>query len=178
MASEVDICNLALANIGAEANVAAIDPPDGTIEAYHCARFYPIARNAMLEAFPWSFATVRKALTENAETSEQWEYVYTLPNPCLRPLAVLWPDSPDDSEPQPYTLETNTDGDLLLLTNVEDAVLKYTTLVTDSSRFTPTFVVALSWLVAHFIAVNRGRWHSAQKRVVNNGDHERIRDNT
>lgn len=49
MASEVDICNLALARLGDNATVASIDPPEGSAQAEHCARFYAIARDSLLE---------------------------------------------------------------------------------------------------------------------------------
>ena len=48
MPSEVDICNLALGHLGDSATVATIDPPEGSAQAEHCARFYPIARDARL----------------------------------------------------------------------------------------------------------------------------------
>ena len=49
MASEVDICNLALGHLGDNATVASLNPPEGSVQAQHCARFYPIARDALLE---------------------------------------------------------------------------------------------------------------------------------
>ena len=40
MASEVEICNLALARLGDAATVVSIDPPEGSAQAEHCAMFY------------------------------------------------------------------------------------------------------------------------------------------
>ena len=62
MASAVDICNLALSRIGDIASVQSIDPPEASAQAIHCARFYPVARDSMLERHPWGFATLRKTL--------------------------------------------------------------------------------------------------------------------
>ena len=59
MASDVEICNLALSHLGDTATVASIDPPEGSAQAEHCARFYPIARDALLEKHDWSWATRR-----------------------------------------------------------------------------------------------------------------------
>ena len=56
MASEVDICNLALGHLGDNATVSSISPPEGSAQAEHCARFYPIARDALLEMHNWNFA--------------------------------------------------------------------------------------------------------------------------
>ena len=62
MASEVEICNLALAHLGDEATVASIDPPEGSAQAEHCQRFYPVSRNSLLEMHDWAFATKRATL--------------------------------------------------------------------------------------------------------------------
>ena len=62
MASEVEICNLALSHLGDTATVASSDPPEGSAQAEHCARFYPIARDALLEMQNWKFATRRATL--------------------------------------------------------------------------------------------------------------------
>ena len=59
MASEVDICNLALSHLGDTATIASLDPPEGSAQAEHCARFYPIARDSLLEMHAWGFATSR-----------------------------------------------------------------------------------------------------------------------
>ena len=48
MATEVDICNLALAHLGDDATIASLNPPEGSAQAEKAARFYPIARNSLL----------------------------------------------------------------------------------------------------------------------------------
>ena len=53
MASEIAICNLALSHLGDAANIASIDPPEGSAQAEHCATFYPIARDSLLEMHDW-----------------------------------------------------------------------------------------------------------------------------
>src|SRR5687767_8634483 len=96
MSSEVDIANLALSHLGDEANVVAIDPPDGTVQASHCGRFYPIARDLLLEMHPWTFATRRATLAEVTNPVEDdWTYAYTLPTGCIRPLSALLPGQPE-----------------------------------------------------------------------------------
>lgn len=59
MASEVEISNLALSRIGDSATVSSINPPEGSAQAEHCQRFYPIARNSLLEMHAWSFCDRR-----------------------------------------------------------------------------------------------------------------------
>jgi hypothetical protein len=52
----VQICNLALAKIGDVAQVTAISPPDGSMQASYCALFYPQALSVLLMRNAWSFA--------------------------------------------------------------------------------------------------------------------------
>ena len=61
MATEVDICNLALAHLGDDATIASINPPEGSAQAEKAARFYPIARNTLLELHSWNFASCKRA---------------------------------------------------------------------------------------------------------------------
>lgn len=170
MASAVDICNVALAHLGDTATVSSIDPPDGSAQAQHCARFYPFARNSLLEMATWGFATKRVALAQLTNISSQWLYTYAIPAGVISLIAVLPADATDDYSapvapsvcqtdllgtvytPQPYTVETLTDGSQVILTNVENALLRYVYTVEDTTQLSPLFTLALSWLLASFLA--------------------------
>lgn len=153
MASEVDICNLALSHIAKDATVSSIDPPDNTVAAEHCARFYPIARDATLELHAWAFATKRKVLAQTPNEVSHWLFSYTLPTDCIRPLVVLPPESTDDNaNAQDFTVEVNSSGVKVVYTNQQDAVLKYIAKVTDTTKFSPLFVAAVAHLLASYLA--------------------------
>jgi len=152
MASEVDICNLALARLGDSATVSSISPPEGSAQAEHCARFYPIARDAVLEAHPWRFAVRRANLAPLDVESWGWSFAYGLPANTLIALAVLPPGTTGDDMTQDFEIETTSDGAKVLYTNQEDASLRYVARVTDTSRFSPGFTEALSWLLASYLA--------------------------
>lgn len=176
MASEVDICNLALGHLGDAATVASLNPPEGSAQAEHCARFYPIARNSLLEMAPWGFATRRIALAAVDNPSSTWLYAYAMPANVVNVLSVLPSNATDDYEgtvgaapnacfpgflpinppsaymPQRFSIESDSRGNQLILTNQPSAVLRYTTLVTDTTKFSPLFVTSLSWLLASMLA--------------------------
>jgi hypothetical protein len=160
MSSEVDICNLALSHLGDEAEVSAIDPPDGSPQSNQCGRFYPIARDVLLEAHAWTFATKRVALAEVTNPSpDDWTYAYALPSTCLRPLSSLYPGIParalsqdTDNDSHPYIIEADQDGSLIMFTNVETAVLRYIDRVEDPTKFTPGFTITASRLLAAYLA--------------------------
>jgi hypothetical protein len=109
-----------------------------------------------------------------------WKYAYALPSGVINAIAVLPAGAAGDYEakfgpaenghsqpypqgympvpgasmymPQPYAIETQIDGSQIVLTNVCDAVLRYTTVVTDTTKFGPLFTLALSWLLASMLA--------------------------
>ena len=149
MASKVDIWNTALSHIGSKTQIT--DPDERSVEANHCRRFYPLALTVALERYGWSFATRRIALSEVDNPVDHWAFAYGRPNKCVRERAVLLPESTDDTKEQPYAVESNAAGDIIILTNVEDAVLKYTTLVEDTTKFSPFFVLALSYDLASLL---------------------------
>lgn len=173
MASEVDICNLALAHLGDTANITSINPPDQSMQAVQCARFYPIARDSLLEMYSWGFATKRALLPLTANTVSGWQYIYEVPNDCVSPQVVISVDAQDDwsvpvvvpnvmplamhngqgiYQPQPYRLGTDATGARLLYTNLQDAVLIYTAIVTDPTKFSPLFTETLAVYLASKLA--------------------------
>jgi hypothetical protein len=160
MASVVQICNMALSHIGSDARVSSISPPDGSVEAGYCATFYDIARTELLEPGSWAFSLARATLAEVTSASTAWTYAYAKPSNCLRPLRILRPGRAvtvfnqdivvahiDDSDSAPFNLEGE-----VIYTNEPDAVLVYAQDITDSTKFPPTFVAALSFNLAGFVA--------------------------
>lgn len=173
MASEVDIANLALSHLGDSATVSSIDPPEGSAQAEHCWRFYPLARDALLEMHQWGFSTKRGALAQLTNPTTEWAYCYAQPNDLLDVISVLDPQATDDSSvgipimtqwsetpmmnagvytPQPFVLESAIDGSDVVYTNQPNAVMRYTARVTDTSKFSPLFVQCLSWSLASMLA--------------------------
>lgn len=178
MSSEVDICNLALARLGDAATVSSIDPPEGSAQAEHCATFYPIARDALLEMHPWGFATKRVTLALLSSAWPEWTYCYAQPSNVVNLLAVMPPLAKNDYDinlaipdanglvspdlpmqfrtmgyqPQDYSAETLDDGTEVIYTNQANAALRYTTLVTDTTKFSPLFVTTLTCLLASYLA--------------------------
>lgn len=160
MASEVEICNLALAHIGDSATVASISPAEPTMQAELCARFYPMARDALLEMpnTDWAFATKRAILPQVASETTAFDYAYAMPIDCLRIISVLPADAMDDNDigglpfPKDFTLESNSFGQSIIYTDLSNAAVRYVARVIDTTKFTPTFVMVLSWKLAAMLA--------------------------
>ena len=172
MPSSVDICNIALSHLGARAQVSSISPPDGSVEAGYCARFFPLARREVIEVGNWSFAKKRVALAAVDNASEIWQYAYALPSDCVRPLRVLqlryaneigvllpvgtyatdydWRRLDDL-----FTERGSADFDVesgVIYTNEPEAVLLYRRDVTDATKFTPLMTSAVGMVLAGYLA--------------------------
>lgn len=169
MASEVDICNLALSHLGDEATVSSISPSDGSQQADYCVRFYPVARDQLLGMHAWSFATKRVALAllSTSELPDAWAYCYATPGSAIQVISVLppgdtgaftmidplhgMPVSPGDLNTQSFVQEVLQNGTKVIFTNVEKANVRYIAGVADTTQFTPLFVIACARLLAAYL---------------------------
>ena len=89
MSNAVTICNLALSHLGDTATVASIQPPEGSVQAEHCARFYPQALRSLLALHHWGFATRYEPLQRvDREGDARFAYVFALPAEALEMVAV------------------------------------------------------------------------------------------
>lgn len=156
MASEVDICNLALSHLGDPATIASIDPPEGSPQARYCARYYPIARDLAQEAHAWAFNTRRAVLASvplPATVEGEWLYAYVLPANCVRALRVYTPGHTEQGQSDDFTIEASDDGgQRVVYTNTPGACVQYLVRVADTTRYPPSFVSALSYLIARYVA--------------------------
>lgn len=174
MASPVDICNLSLGRLGDRGTVTSIDPADGSAQAEHCAKFYPIARDSVLE-YPqtgWRFATTRATLAQHdLAPIGGWAFAYSYPADCLKPLDLLSPADTDlasgagtaffdldnsaliQAAPREYSIEIDPlTGDRVIYTNIEQAILKYTMRQNDTSKWPSLVVDGVSMWLASYLA--------------------------
>lgn len=161
MATEVDICNLALGKLGDEANLHSIDPPEGSTQADHCARWYPLARDKALQSFPWSFATRSVELPKLLEPTADGLNAFDLPAKCLRVLEVRNKDSIALGFDHPWMrdrlpgMEWHTEtlqNRSVIVCWAESIIVTYIWQQTDTSAFSPLFVDALVYLLASDLA--------------------------
>lgn len=174
-AGAVDICNIALSHIGENGRITSLDTDvDESAEAAICARYYPIARNTVLEHGSWTFTSRRKTLVSVTNTRTEWQYAYAIPSDVLSIISILPPDAPDDylatvavdqyrsiatdneffqiNAPAKFTTEIDDEGNRVLYTNMADAEMRYNAIVSDTRQYPPTFRMALSWHLASLLA--------------------------
>ena len=153
MASVVSICNLALSNIGKE-NISSLS--EATAEARACSQFYEITRDMLLQGYPWRFAetTVSLAEIDNLKPGA-WGYAYQRPSDCLK---VRWVrpeysvDAPAMTRQDELSLPYEIEGDVIFC-DLSPAFLRFTSRLTDPTKFHPLFVDDLSWHLAVRLAM-------------------------
>lgn len=153
MATAVDICNLALSILGDSGDVTSIKPPDGSPQAGHCARWYPLALRKLFEEHDWSFAIRRSRGVELSNVDEdiyEWKHSFLLPSDCVRLLRV----SEVGREGMPLDFEVElyeSNSGRAVFTDAKDIVLTYVSYVDTASIFPTYFVQALTLLLASFL---------------------------
>jgi len=164
MASEVDICNLALSHIGASATISSLT--EQSEEAFHCNLLYAEIRDSVLRAHPWGFATRHLALSDVGTPPGNWSYRYAYPNDCLYAREILQTNTALD----PVKFEIAL-GDAynarVILTDQKSATLIYTYQTTNTLVFDPLFTNALAWRLAAEIAMPLTRDEKRMQQTYN-----------
>ncbi len=150
--SKVKIANMALSNIGTKSNIESFT--EISPEARQARLHYDFARAVALSSYPWSFATKRLTLATHADaTTTDWTFRYMYPADCFVARLLENPVGLD-ADPVPFSVEMSLDGSTkTILTDLDDAVLVYTFDQEATELFSPYFVRALSFMLAHLLAM-------------------------
>lgn len=172
MTSAVDICNMALAHIRA-GNINSLT--ENSSQAFYCNLFYETCRDQCLEDAPWGFATRLETLALlDSSTYDlfNWAYAYQYPSDCLRIHRLVLNyeqvntsssfitnrvyeiyDYPEPNLKRPVQYEIfDIGGTTVIGANDAELRIKYSTKITDPNKFSSSFKLALSRLLAANIA--------------------------
>lgn len=84
--TSISLCSKALLKVGAS-TITSFE--DGTAEAEVAANLYPMLRDAMLSAYPWSFAVAQTRLPRiDGVPLADFQYAYQLPPQFLRVISA------------------------------------------------------------------------------------------
>lgn len=152
MASTTEICNFALSHLGIGKRISNVET-DVTAEAKVCRIFFEPSRDKVLRDFPWPFATKILALGEIEESpNDEWGFSYRYPSDCLAFRRILSGTRNDTRQSQiPYRIAQDAAGKIIF-TDREEAQGEYTVRTEDPAIYPPDFVLALSFLIAAYIA--------------------------
>lgn len=166
MVSKIDICNYALQNLGSDVITSLTEGTPGAVE---CNLRYDQSRRTLLTMHQWNFATKRYKLNAKVAAPEfNYSYQYTLPSDFLYLVMtgleeqyqqgqaqvfnsnIYVSDVPNYGGIDKYRIEQASDGDLVLLSNSNSVNIIYVADVTDTQKFSKTFV----HLLARFLTAN------------------------
>ena len=135
MATDVQICNLALTAVGAN---TLLSLGDNTNEGRLCTIFYPLYRDYLLRLHPWNFLQTRASLAQlSTVPAFGFDFAFQLPSDCLRVTET------DMTVHDEWRVEGKT-----IVCNVSTVNIVYNKAVTDPTLFDPLFEVALAFLIA------------------------------
>lgn len=143
MATQIEICNLALDMVGAEPIVLITDD---NVRAQALNRNYTLALREVLRARDWGFAVARVSLDATTAPAFGWDFAFTLPADFITITqlnGILYEGEPGDW----FALEGG-----LLLTNSEFADIVYISSTFAEATFDALFVPAFATLLASRIA--------------------------
>lgn len=138
--SDTHICNVALGLIG----VGRIADINGVTSVERdCRSIFTDALKEVLEGYHWTFARKISVLAQLTDAPLfGFSYAYQLPADCVKPKGL------SDSK-----MNFKIVGDTLHCNLEADVILEYTALITDASKYSGTFVTALSHRLAAQLAM-------------------------
>jgi hypothetical protein len=155
--SQTAIYNMALGHCGVTRFVQS--PTDTSAEARLCNTFWDNVLEQVLGRVDWNFASRFVTLNLVDKTIPGWKYAYTYPNDCLTAREII--DSTTDLSLIKYkrglqipfaVVDNEVGGTLVIATNQQFAVLRYTAKVKVSSLWSPSFINCVSLLLAAKLA--------------------------
>ena len=152
MGSNTDIANQALGHLGIGKEIGILDT-EKSAEARAVRRFFDDARDRTLRDVSWPFATRFEllALIEKDPTDE-WNFSYRYPTTAWFFRRILSGNRNDNRDSLVAHKIVSDNKGKLIFTDKEDACAEFTVKITDPEKFDPDFKLALSWLIAHYIA--------------------------
>jgi hypothetical protein len=145
MASVVDICNLALANVGAQP-ISSLG--DAVTTAVLCSTFYPLARDTLLEEADWKCVSTRASIAEDA-IPPLWDFAhrYLIPSDCAGRVRQVADST--GAEVTRWDMELG-----YIVCDAESPIqIRYTSRVVDPVVFSSTMVEAIAFKLASLIAI-------------------------
>lgn len=140
MASEVEICNMALVPLGVD-RISSLT--EETHQAKVCNAIYSIIRDEELSNHTWSFATKRVQLAQTTNTPVfEFSYEFQIPTDCLRILNI-------DATSYEYRVE----GDKVV-SDYATPYIRYIYRVTDTTKFSQQFISLLTARLKYELSIS------------------------
>jgi len=148
MASQVDIYNLSLNHLGMR-EVSSITEDTPSVDALNT--FYQPCLDDLFGEYKWPFATVKAALVSATDTTAEleWSYIYVRPTAAATVWYVYNESTLTTKDEQEFeVIYQSSTNRRLICSNLETAYAEYTHKLSDTTLYSPKFVLALSYKLA------------------------------
>jgi hypothetical protein len=168
MPSFTEIGQMSLSHLGSGRSIADVDTEQSE-EARVLRLFKDTALRKVLSAAPWPFCTQIVTLTLSEEDpNDEWDFSYVHPTTAILIRRIVSGTRTDVRETRvPFRVANATSG-RVIWTDEASAKAEITVYKTDTSLFTPEFVLALSYYWAYLIAprVTKGDSTDLKKKML------------
>lgn len=143
--SKVQIYNITLNILGITQQIDNCDSQDNRVITLN--NYYNLARDYVLKDFDWNFASSFKTLSLANKKPHQNKYLYCYDYPidcvCARDIFSTY-----SYKLEKFEIANDENSNKVILTDLENAVLRYTKKVSDEFYFSSEFTLAL----CHYLA--------------------------
>jgi hypothetical protein len=153
--NDVDICNMALANIGQPPIMSLSSLPQRSTPAEKvCKQRYVEARQETMRKALWNFASTWRAGEQvaNLTPKRPWQYVYSYPSDALRVFEIQ--RDTVDQKIIPFEVADGPNGEgQVILCDHPAPIFVYVRDKLDPTKYDADFIQAMSWCLAAKIAM-------------------------
>ena len=173
--SKAQIFNIALNILGVSTPLENPNSVDN--RAILLNNYYELARDYVLKDFDWNFASAFKELSlcEEQLNMSGFKFTFNYPNDCLFARELFLKDNYFCEK---FSIATLSNGNSVILTDVEVPILRYTRRVEKEVFFTSEFAMALAHylasLTANVIAGSVQKGENAWQKYIKILKHARV----
>ncbi|MBE7708065.1 MAG: hypothetical protein E7Z88_05090 [Cyanobacteria bacterium SIG27] len=173
--SKAQIFNIALNILGVSTPLENPNSVDN--RAILLNNYYELARDYVLKDFDWNFASAFKELSlcEEQLKMSGFKFTFNYPNDCLFARELFLKDNYFCEK---FSIATLSNGNSVILTDVEVPILRYTRRVEKEVFFTSEFAMALAHylasLTANVIAGSVQKGENAWQKYIKILKHARV----
>lgn len=152
MSSKVEICNLALGEIGVgEIQAIGEESPQGK----KCALILPIVTDQLLSSHEWTFATINRTLATHSEPPPtDWAFRFDYPPDAVRDIKIFVAGSSRTQQPIQHDKQRLDDNsEVTLLADTDGICLRFVSNLTPVGDYDALFQEALVWRLAWKLAL-------------------------
>ena len=151
---KVQLWNMALGHI--KSNKFVTSDTEAGFVGDNCRLYYNTARMFLLEANDWNFARQDAVLALTANTPTEFEFEYVMPSDAATARRIYNPLDPHGNTMEPIKFKTAkhpTSGGKVVRTDMAEAILFYTANIVDTTLFSGSFDLCLSFYLASVLAI-------------------------